>query len=415
MLLCGQSVSAQLTYTHLASTKPSGGENATMLIDGNQDSKWGEGHQNGNISYVVFKTSSAIRPTNYILTNANDTHNSKGRQWVKWNIYGGNFVSDVVATKDAEGWVLLDKKEGIGEEQFPTAQQFQKTTFTFSESVTVSYQYYKIEVIDIRNSGDYMQMGDFAFGQYTTENAIATYTKKVNLAKAYDTSAMDADDPLVKEYNTVVKTLDPALSAARQSQDFTQLDAILTQLGKVQSLIATYAAGTAYYTFEGYTDWGDGQPEHLLDGNNNTKWGCNIPGEEGGTYIIFRGAKAIQPFFYNLVTGGDTQSFPGRNWKTWTVYGANFDQTIDATRDAEGWVVLDKRENIGQDLLPARNQYPAPFSFSEGVSEPYYYFMIEVAEAYEGRAIQMSELLLGTEDEFNAIKQEYLDELVPDV
>lgn len=52
-----------------------------------------------------------------------------------------------------------------------------------------------------------------------------------------------------------------------------------------------------------------------------------------------------------LTTGNDNESNHGRNWKTWTIYGANFANDSEATIDAGGWTQIQKVEN---DEVPRR-------------------------------------------------------------
>ena len=156
--------------------------------------------------------------------------------------------------------------------------------------------------------------------------------------------------------------------------------------------------------------WGDGHYKQLVDGDNTTKWGGGIP--EGGMYVIFKMLSPYAPFFYGLETGGDTESYTGRNWKTWNIYAANFESDAQATYGAEGWVKIDQKENIGQDRLKPLNNTISYFGFSTEIPETgYRYYMVEVLEAYNGTSVQMQELLFGTEEEFDAIRDEYFEEL----
>ncbi len=132
---------------HSSHSKPSGGEGAPALIDGNASTKWGNGHTNGtNSDYLIFKTSKAINPSTYTLTVANDTPSSTGRQWVTWRIYGANFVLDRDATKDAAEWVLIDEKKGITNDDFPTGTSnntYLETQFDISETILSNVYYHQ--------------------------------------------------------------------------------------------------------------------------------------------------------------------------------------------------------------------------------------------------------------------------------
>ena len=139
---------------------------------------------------------------------------------------------------------------------------------------------------------------------------------------------------------------------------------------------------------------------------NATKWGGNASAD-GNTYVIFRTLDKTNPFFYTLTTGNDTGTHTGRNWGTWYIYGGNFEGDVDATKDAEGWVLIDAKENIGQDRLHPVNAEPSYFGFSTGTTEEYTYYKVVVTKAYSGVQVQMNELHFGTAEEFEAIKDEY--------
>ncbi len=176
----------------------------------------------------------------------------------------------------------------------------------------------------------------------------------------------------------------------------------------LNSMIKAAEDGTSLICLGGFAnstgakeDW-----RKLIDGNYDTKWYSRLT-EEGG-YIIFRSLEPINPFFYTLNTGGDTESFPGRNWGTWHIYGANFAGDGEATADAEGWVLVDAKENIGQDRLHPTNKTASYFGFSTETTEKYTYYKIHVAGPYiEGNGIQMQELVFGTEERFAEIKDSF--------
>ena len=72
--------------------------------------------------------------------------------------------------------------------------------------------------------------------------------------------------------------------------------------------------------------------ERLFDDNVLTKW-CAADTHEGydnGWWVIFKTSKAICPTSYTIVTGDDTKNNYERNWKTWKIYGANFDSSAAA-------------------------------------------------------------------------------------
>lgn len=196
------------------------------------------------------------------------------------------------------------------------------------------------------------------------------------------------------------------------------------EIGYIQNMINAKNDGV-YILVDGHTDgeWGDGFYGHIIDGIalndsiddevtgkkelfNATKWGGNAS-SDGNTYVIFRTLDKTNPFFYTLTTGNDTGRFPSRNWGTWYIYGGNFEGDVDATKDAEGWVLIDAKENVGQDRLHPVNAQPSYFGFSTETTDEYTYYKVVVTKAYSGSQIQMNELHFGTAEEFEEIKYEY--------
>ncbi len=106
---------------------------------------------------------------------------------------------------------------------------------------------------------------------------------------------------------------------------------------------------------EGDENLYDGHPLDYTDDEGNThkaKWCTNAP-----AWTIFKSADPIKPTYYGLVTGNDTHTYKGRNWKNWKIWAANFDSDEDATRNAEGWVLIDDKNNIGEDILHTENNF----------------------------------------------------------
>ena len=201
-------------------------------------------------------------------------------------------------------------------------------------------------------------------------------------------------------------------------------DAIDAETAYLQSIINAANDGL-YILLGGHTvgQWGDGFYGNLIDGiakntegtdeNGNpitvlaTKWGGQAD-VNGDTYIIFRTSDAVNPFFYTLTTGNDTGTYQDRNWGTWYIYGANFEGDGAATKDAEGWVLIDAKENIGKDRLHPVDAEESYFGFSTETTVPFTYYKIVVTKAFAGTAIQMNEIHFGTETEFEEIKDQYI-------
>ena len=459
-------------------------------LNGTESTKWCTG--TGGDRFIIFKSinadteeDEAIQPTYYGLVTGGDTNTYKDRNWKNWKIWAANFDSDEEATKDADGWVLIDNKQNVGEDILKTTNCFESYLY-LSEGCAEPYKYFKIEVY---HSGG-MQMNEFTF--YNIGNLKEYRETFVADFDGYDPAERLAYkgyiDDFNKKYNKLQNTVN-APDVMKIKNELTDLQEKITNsadlydayLGvysefealdvEVESMSAWHAAyiseniapnniymrGTfanivnydsnegslndeevqaeteylqqiinavydgLYILLGGHTNnqWGDGFYGNLIDGIalndvdpdsgeeiKATKWGGDADAN-GNTYIIFRTLEKVNPFFYTLTTGNDTGAHPGRNWGTWYIYGANFEGDGDATKDAEGWVLIDAKENIGQDRLHPVNAEPSYFGFSTETTEEYMYYKVVVTKAYSGVQIQMNELHFGTEDEFDALKDEY--------
>ena len=495
---------ADVGYTFITGTTDNwnASEGPEFLIDGESglngtaSTKWGTG--TGGDRFLIFKANSPIKPTYYGLVTGGDTGTYTERNWKNWKIWAANFESDEEATKDAEGWVLIDVKENVGTDVLKTTSLFE-SYINLSIGCAVPYEYFKIEVY---HSGG-MQMNEFTF--YNLGDLVNYRQTFIEEFADYDPEA----DPAYKGYTDAYKAKYQEMCNSTFAPDLMKFKNDLKDLQEqIESSVEKYLEYEAWYDelssvgaaseglqawFEGYTSenvgpnslyingthdyimenlnldndalgqaaetyedesgkheilpsgeigyiqnminaanegvyillggntvgqWGDGFYGHLIDGIalnsedeegnkiNATKWGGSADAN-GDTYIIFRTLDKTNPFFYTLTTGNDTGSYPNRNWGTWYIYGANFDGDADATKDAEGWVLIDEKENVGQDRLHPVNAEPSFFGFSTGTTEAYTYYKVVVTEAYDGTQIQMNEMHFGTPEEFEEIKSDY--------
>ena len=155
---------------------------------------------------------------------------------------------------------------------------------------------------------------------------------------------------------------------------------------------------TPLATIEGHDLTAGEGASRLIDAVITTKWGSGtIP-----TWLIFKTSVGLKPTYYRLVTGNDNANNHGRNWKDWEIYGANFENDEDAAYDSEAWVLLDKKENIGTDVLPNENYKEVYLFPSETITEEYHYFKIVVNSINGAGFMQMGEFTWG--DEFTFVK-----------
>jgi hypothetical protein len=499
-----------IKYNVLDGTKLTGGESLPLLFDGDSSTKWGNSLTNrqegetSNGAFFIVKASRSIAPSYYALTTANDTQSYPGRNWKQWQIYGMNADSDAAVTRDAEGWVPLDKKYNVGTDQLP-ATNFTQVFFSLSEGDVKAYRYFKLELDQIVSSGDYMQMAEFALGdEYTLALDAAALAEKA--AKEYDPDLF-APKALLDEFAELIETIKNCSEPSQLAVFSSSVDAKIAEInagaanyselisarnqainaidgGNLKESAVTYlttwisetdavAPNTEYpcgniayikanrqlssdearaeanrisafiinnaAIVDGpinpdlYTDFytaiagsgGFGGEEHamLYDGDRDgTKWCTNtLP-----AWTVFKVSDdydPIKPTYYGLVTGGDTHSYPGRNWKTWKIWAANDldadglvldpeDENYDASaiRNSGKWVLIDEKTNIGSDILHTENKFESYINLSIGCKESYRYFMIEVTAAGSGDLIQMNEFTFYNQGNLQDYRQTFIDE-----
>ena len=396
-------VNRAITYNWKASSQDGSKKAVDLLLN----QKW-EGSLANN--WVTIETSDGqpYAVKSYSFTTHDDGNSGcNNRAPKEWKIEGSN---------DNENWVLIDEKKGSD-----PIENANYTTYEFTPSNTTDkFRYVKLTLNTMKGTG-WQQVGEFHVLSVAEVSDVQYYTNWVNKAKAVKAeceSVLGVNDPWCVEYATFFDPLDldASLSSAINSADYDELEAKLVQTNnnEVVQVMQSFVNGANYVAINGTATWGDGHWSQLVDGQDGlggttgTKWGGNFSGNEGEDghvqYCIFRVKSAFAPYFYKLVTGNDTKTQSGRNWKTWSVYGANF-SSLAAAKDASSsaWVELDKRENISEQYLPMENNYPAAFNFTEGVNEDYYYYMVKVFAAHNGSQVQMNEMYLCTQDEFETV------------
>ena len=377
MMMFSQSAMAEyVKLTALSGTGGTGGEGYAKLVDtydgknGRSHTKWGQSFDINNPdrypAWVIVKADAAFTPQNYFLVTGNDTNGDQKRQWRSWNIYGANFNSDADAVKDAEAWVLIDQREDAD----VSMQNYGVTQFTLNDGESLvqydgtPYQYYMIVVTRSHEDVDvYLQMAEFGFGTYA------------DFQTWLDIQAADPTKPVT--YRAL-------------------------------------AGSPAGFNNEGFAN--------LINGNTSDKWCCGFTDrEEGetanGGYIVFKASRPLAPTYYSLITGNDTGPSGDRNWKQWRIYGMNASSDAAVTRDAAGWVLLDRKQNIGHDQLPNANYALAYFTPSEENTTPYKYYKIEIDKVWSSGLMQMSEFGLGDDATLAIEKKAVIEGLAfdPDV
>jgi len=396
------------TYRAIAYNLKSGPANASSAFDGLPNPKW-EGNASvftGSSNAITIESSDG---NSYAVKKYHFTTNDDG-SWTdrapkSWKIEGSNDNSDWTTIAE------VDDKYAIHNANY--------TTYEFTpDNTTDAFRYVRLTINSMKSAG-WSQIGDFQVLAVSDVSDKDYYTGRVNDTKAalsdYAT-LMGTSDPWYVEYKALVDGLDDILDSSISSGNYDPIATALLNTTNFAALMTPFADGLSYSAIDGSASFNDSPYSQLFDGKDGregrqgTKWGGNFSGNEGDPqhvqYVIFRVKSAFAPYFYKLVTGGDTHTYTGRNWKSWSVYGANFDHLADATPNSASWIALDEREDISEAYLPMENNYPAAFNFNvEGEpSKPYYYYMVKVFAAHNGSQIQMNEMYLCTEEEFDAAR-----------
>ena len=382
--------------------KASSQDNSKKALDLLLGQKWEGSNLAGNWVTIETGDGQAYAVKSYSFST-HDDGDWTNRAPKSWKIEGSN---------DNSTWTLID--EVVDDNVIQNANY---TTFVFTPSNTTDkFRYIKLTLNAMKGTG-WTQVGEFHVLSTSDVSDAQYYTNLVENAKATKSefeTILGEEDPWCKEYKTFFDglNLDDVLEAAISSGNYETLETKLAEAenNAIAQAMKQFVNGANYAAFAGSGDkcWGDGHYSQLVDGKESTKWG----GNDFTQYIIFRVKEAFKPFFYKLVTGNDTATSTGRNWKTWSVYGGNFESfSAAADSSANAWTLLDERVDISEEYLPMKNFYPATFDFNKGVKENYLYYMVKVIEPHNGVQQQMSEMYLCTEEEFEAIRKPLVDEL----
>ena len=377
-------------YTVTAGTGGfSDSESHTSLLDGNKETKW---CSNSGTWNVTFNTASPVQVDGYTLTTGNDTGSESGRNPKNWTLKG--------KLNESDEWTTIATV--TDDNTMPAANT---TDVNFVVDNPGNYQYFYFEVTATRGDG-IMQLSELqlwkasdattsVYGPITITPASATNELTVALhnANGADTYTLTA--------NVDGQTY-PYVKSGVNFVDGKYYE-ITVKMPKLYSFSdITVLGGKQGSDVGSETDFGK-----LFDGNKSTKW-CSFK-NYGGSYanrlstyqsnvkdqIIWKTASSVVLAYYILNTGGDTGSYPGRNWKSWTIYGANFANDSEATIDATGWNEIQKVEN--DNVLQAANNADCLYAILDNnTSYQYYRLVIEDIKSTDDNVQQMSLMTLFT-------------------
>ena len=298
------------------------------LTDFNLDSKW---CVNQVPCECVWKMPEPVAITGYQFVTGNDTATNPGRNPVNWVLYG---------SKNGTDWAVIDEVNGY---KGMHAGNFLAYDFWLDEAAP-AYEYFKFECSQYVN-GNLMQLSSL------------NLLWDGNHVKS--TKTQEEREAIMAKYG--FKELEKAV-------EVTPIEGIVWIEGDED--------------FEGYGSY------NLTDYDLNTKWCVN----ELPCAAIWQMPEAIAITGYQLVTGDDTASNPGRNPIDWTLYGSN---------DGQEWTVIDQK--TGDNTLTKDNLLAFDF-WLEAAAPAYTYFKFECPTAADGSLMQLASINLLADGNYTPAK-----------
>ena len=312
-------------------------------------------------AYFLFDAGSAIDAFGYRIYTANDTDNFSERNPSSWKLYGSN--SQLYDPNDA-GWVLIDTREDDWTLGATTYTPYDFYIPHALETLTVNPQSTMLEVggeIQLEASYTPAAVQNVSFQWTSTNEEVATVDESghvvaVGLGKAniilsvpnYSTLSDTCTVTVLEEipgHRYYLLAIDEIVDGT--TIQFCEFDLLDAEGNEVVPLTCYKWTGTYIKDH----DAGD-----LFDDDINTKYCAAF---EPTLYIYIDAGQRVTLSGYRITTAKDTATFPGRNPKTWSLFGSN---TQSEEPGDEVWTLLDRRE--GDTTLGATNFTPYDFFFT---------------------------------------------------
>ncbi len=378
---------------------------------------------------LVWRTAEPVLMESYRLLTAFDTKSFPNRNWYAWTLYGGSFANDDearAAFMQEDAWTIIDNQNRdtlLKEENNQVCHYVCNTPDV--------YQYYRLVIHELHvTDSSYedqstQQMGELVMCITTAPDYTQRPAARPNLQY---TGAMQAlIEPGITTYNTVLYKLDngewtdtvPKATAAGNYRVYYKIQESerYPETGHGMVIASIYDHPTIPEHEDYSTDktsvlasqqganTGADKADKLFDGNRDTKW-CSFTNDIS-TYsdrpkdiVVWKTAESVTMVSYTLTTGSDTQSYPNRNWSSWTLYGGNFDSdkaAKNALLQEEAWTIIDNQ--IQDSVLKAENESDFRFACNNPGAYRYYRLVIHDIKFVQGgeqdNIQQMAELTMG--------------------
>ena len=334
-------------------------ENWENAADNNVHTKYCAGFYGS--SYFLFDAMDDVEPYGYRIYTANDTGNNPDRNPCSWKLYGSD--TQLTDPNDPD-WVLLDERN---DDRSLPAANYMPTDFVISDPVPSlmldkhSATLLPGEEMQLKVYTENIDPQGLKLQWITTDEAVASVngeglvvangvgTADIIVSALQDKTLCDTCTiTVVKErkgYRYYQFAVDDVKSGS--SIQLSEIN-LLDQNGEEITPLALYAYTGTYYSNE--------MQENLFDDNVYTKY-CGP--FDATLYLYIDAGQEVSLSGYRLITANDTQSFPGRNPVSWSLFGSNIQSEVP---EDDCWTLLDCREN--DDTLGPFNYQPYDFSIT---------------------------------------------------
>lgn len=369
----------------------SGKDEYPRLSDNDLGTKWGALFY-GSL-FVYIDAGAVVAPSGYRFYTGGDTESQPGRNPKSWKLYA--CFSDSEPADNAD-WILLDERKDD-----ETIQPVNLTPFDY----TFTYEYTEEPSVEAYQAYD-------AFAQELIAKLSASDKNTENIAvlKAYLTEKTEPGNPFPNgSYPYIMEQKQLSASEVRQELEYLKslyeaaqkdlrqvgfryymLEFISVQMPgewgpfiQLQEFDLLDAEGEPIESMRVYNDtFGKNEYSWLSDNDMGTKWGGLF---YSNLYVFIDAGDVVTPSGYRFYTGGDTESQPGRNPRSWRLYGCFADSEPNENAD---WILLDER--MDDETIQPVNLTPFDYMFTyEYTEEP----SEEAYQAYETLAQDIIEKL----------------------
>ena len=317
-------------------------EGMQSLTDNSADTKFCGPFYSG-MSFL-FAAGEEVDAYGYRIRTANDTKSYPGRNLCSWRLYGSN----IYLSANDEGWEPID--EHINDYSMPAANYTACDFYIPHTLKSLTLDKHAAMLVpggelQLQASYSPQSIKDITFRWTSTDESVATVDQSGHVvAKDLGTteiilstpgvsmlrdtcvvSVVEEQVPLFRYYNLLITA-----NKGDNLLQFAEFDILDKSLNEAAGL-EIYDGSSPTYQGEGWAN--------LTDNDIHTKYCANFNGE---AYFLFDAKSEIPPYGYRFYTTGDTNLYPERSPRSWTLFGSN--TKLTDPYDSR-WEFVDQRYN----------------------------------------------------------------------